>query len=79
MPTLDNMEIPKPKNWQDFERLVASYARINWPGCMVTLFGGVGQDQHGVDIYINMTIKSAQHVLRLARIYKCFEACPLTF
>ncbi|MFZ5967354.1 MAG: hypothetical protein ACOYVK_09305 [Bacillota bacterium] len=26
MPTLDIMEIPKPKNWQDFERLVESYA-----------------------------------------------------
>lgn len=52
MPTLDNMEIPKPQNWQDFERLVESYSRINWPGCMVTLFGGVGQTQHGVDIYI---------------------------
>ncbi len=52
MPTLDSMEIPKPKNWQDFERLVESYARINWPGCMITLFGGVGQEQRGVDIYI---------------------------
>jgi len=52
MPTLDNMEIPKPQNWQDFERLVESYSRINWPGCMITLFGGVGQVQHGVDIFI---------------------------
>lgn len=52
MPTLDSVEIPKPKNWQDFERLVESYARINWPGCMITLFGGVGQNQRGVDIYI---------------------------
>lgn len=55
MPTLDNMEIPKPKDWQDFERLVESYARINWPGRIVTLFGGVGQEQHGVDIYIKDT------------------------
>jgi len=55
MPTLDNMEIPRPKNWQDFERLIESYARINWPGCMITLFGGVGQGQHGVDIYIRDT------------------------
>ena len=52
MPMLDNMEIPKPRNWQDFERLVESYARINWPGCIVALFGGNGQEQHGVDIYI---------------------------
>lgn len=52
MPTFDSMEIPKPENWQDFERLVESYSRINWPGCIITLFGGVGQIQHGVDIYI---------------------------
>lgn len=52
MPNLDNMEIPKPKNWQDFERLVESYARINWPGCVATPFGRSGQAQNGVDIYI---------------------------
>lgn len=52
MPTLNSMEIPKPQNWQDFERIVESYARIYWPGCMITLYGGVGQEQHGVDIYI---------------------------
>lgn len=52
MPTLGNMEIPKPRDWQEFERLVESYARINWPGCMIALFGGIGQAQNGVDIYI---------------------------
>jgi hypothetical protein len=52
MPTLDSMEIPKPRNWQDFERLVESYLRIRWPDCMITLFGGVGQSQHGVDVYL---------------------------
>ncbi|HHV08658.1 MAG TPA: hypothetical protein GXX75_00040 [Clostridiales bacterium] len=52
MPTLKNMEIPKPKDWQDFERLVESYAQIKWPGCLVALFGGNGQRQYGVDIFI---------------------------
>ena len=52
MPILANMEIPKPKDWQEFERLVKSYARINWPGCMATPFGRSGQAQNGVDIYI---------------------------
>lgn len=52
MPNLDNMEIPRPKNWQDFEILMESYARINWPGCIIALFGGAGQEQHGVDIYV---------------------------
>lgn len=28
MPTLGNMDIPKPKDWQEFERLVESYARV---------------------------------------------------
>ncbi len=52
MPTLDNMEIPKPRNWQDFERLVESYLMIRWPDYMITLFGGVGQSQQGVDVYL---------------------------
>lgn len=52
MPTLGNMDIPKPKDWQEFERLVKSYAQINWSGCTISPFGGSGQAQNGVDIYI---------------------------
>ncbi len=52
MPTLNNMEIPKPQYWKDFERLVESYARLTWPEGMTSIFGGVGQKQHGVDICV---------------------------
>ncbi|AMJ41420.1 hypothetical protein SAMN02745151_01434 [[Clostridium] propionicum DSM 1682] len=52
MPILKNMEIPKPQNWQDFERLVESYLRMKWPNCMIALFGSGGQTQHGVDVYL---------------------------
>lgn len=31
MPILNNMEISKPRNWQDFEQLVESYLRMRWP------------------------------------------------
>lgn len=52
MPTLNSMEIPKPQDWQDFERLVESYARLTWPEGMTALVGGAGQKQHGVDICV---------------------------
>ena len=43
MPTLNNMEIPKPQNWQDFEQLVESYLRIRCPNYMIALFGRGGK------------------------------------
>lgn len=49
---INNTEILKPQNWQDFERLVESYAMIKWPNGIITPFGGNGQTQHGVDIYV---------------------------
>lgn len=52
MPTLNSMEIPKPQDWKDFERLVESYAKLTWSEGMTSLFGGVGQKQHGVDICV---------------------------
>lgn len=52
MPTLDKMEIPRPENWQDFERIVECYAAIRWSGCNVVMCGSSGQNQRGVDIYI---------------------------
>lgn len=52
MPTIKSMEIPRPEDWQDFERIVESYAKIRWPGCIVAYCGSSGQSQHGVDIYV---------------------------
>lgn len=72
MPTLHNMEIPKPQNWQEFEQLVESYARINWPGHMISLFGGAGQNQHGVDIYIK---DSEDHYIGI----QCKKVARLTY
>lgn len=46
------IEIPRPKNWQDFEKVVESFAAIRWPECNVVQYGSNGQGQHGVDIYM---------------------------
>lgn len=52
MPTLDKMEIPRPENWQDFERIVECYTTIRWFGCNAVMCGSSGQNQRGVDIYL---------------------------
>lgn len=50
MPTSSSMEIPPPKNWQDFESLVRDAYSAKW-GSQLQMNGKSGQKQNGVDIY----------------------------
>ncbi|MGO8653095.1 restriction endonuclease [Rhizobium ruizarguesonis] len=51
MPTVLSMEVPKPKNWQDFETIVWSAMSQRWNSLDLQKNGRPGQVQHGVDIY----------------------------
>lgn len=52
MPTLQSMELSRPSDWQEFERIVKHYASIKWPNHSIAFNGGNGQTQHGVDLYV---------------------------
>ncbi|OXS54542.1 hypothetical protein B1A99_26725 [Cohnella sp. CIP 111063] len=56
MPVLQAMELPKPSDWQEFERIIKQYARLRWKGLDVATFGSNGQTQHGVDLYIKTDV-----------------------
>jgi hypothetical protein len=45
------MELPKPKNWQDFETIVRDAMAQRWNSATLSKNGRPGQKQHGVDIY----------------------------
>lgn len=51
MPTLQGMELPKPKNWQDFEIMVRDAMSQSWKAADLQMNGRPGQAQNGVDIY----------------------------
>ncbi|WPS87818.1 hypothetical protein SMD22_25795 [Brevibacillus halotolerans] len=51
MPTMANSLIPAPKDWGEFEEIVASCLRIRWGNKNITRIGRKGQRQQGVDIY----------------------------
>lgn len=53
MPTVANSLIPAPKDWNEFEEIVASCLRIRWSNKNISRIGRSGQAQHGVDIYGN--------------------------
>ncbi|OAS23684.1 hypothetical protein [Paenibacillus oryzisoli] len=53
MPTMANSLIPAPKDWNEFEEIVASCLRIRWKNKNISRIGRSGQAQHGVDIYGN--------------------------
>jgi Restriction endonuclease len=44
------MELPKPKNWQDFERIVRDAQAQRWGSTDLQMHGRPGQTQDGVDI-----------------------------
>jgi len=50
MPVLPEMELPKPKNWQEFETIVCDAMAQHWDSTLQKN-GRPGQAQHGVDIY----------------------------
>jgi len=45
------MELPVPKNWQDFENMVCDALAQRWKSTTLHKNGRSGQAQHGVDIY----------------------------
>lgn len=51
MPTLAEMNLPTPQDWEEFENIVLSVAKIRWNCPNFTLHGRQGQKQEGVDIY----------------------------
>lgn len=48
---LNNFHLPKPTDWDAFERIVCSVAQIRFDNPDFTLHGRKGQAQDGVDIY----------------------------
>ncbi len=50
MPTPLTMNLPKPKNWQEFEAIVCDAYSTKW-GSNLTMNGRSGQKQYGIDIY----------------------------
>lgn len=51
MPTLENMMIPPPNGWEEFEGIVKSALELRWRTSDLTMHGRQGQKQNGVDIY----------------------------
>ncbi len=51
MSTLSNVRLPKPKDWQTFERLTRLLFEFVLADPNTAMHGRVGQPQHGVDIY----------------------------
>lgn len=51
LPTLENMMIPPPKGWEEFEGIVKSALELRWRTSTLTMHGRQGQKQNGVDIY----------------------------
>lgn len=50
MPTITEMELPKPKNWQEFERMVCDAMAQRWKSADLQMYGRSGQKRNGVDI-----------------------------
>lgn len=51
MPSVLSLELPKPKNWQDFESIVLDAQRLRWKSPSLQKNGRPGQAQQGVDIF----------------------------
>ena len=51
MPQFSNLQVPPPKNWQDFETICWDLWRKIWHDPTAQKNGRQGQHQHGVDIY----------------------------
>lgn len=51
MPTIHGLDLPKPKNWQDFETIVCDAMSQRWKSPDLQKNGRPGQKQAGIDIY----------------------------
>src|ERR1043166_1277673 len=45
--------LPPPQHWQDFQELTEAVAKRHYPDAIVQIYGPEGQDQQGIDIYID--------------------------
>ena len=50
MTSIHSLEVPKPKNWQDFEAIALDALRLRWNSPDLSANGRPGQKQKGVDI-----------------------------
>jgi hypothetical protein len=50
MPTIQSMNLPEPKNWQEFETIVRDAMMLRWTSSTLQMNGRPGQKQQGVDI-----------------------------
>lgn len=44
--------LPPPQYWQDFQELTQAVAQYRFPDSLVNIYGREGQDQHGIDVYV---------------------------
>lgn len=51
MTSIYSLEVPKPKNWQDFEAIALDALRLRWNSPDLSANGRPGQKQKGVDIF----------------------------
>lgn len=51
MPTINRMELPRPKDWQVFEDITWDALKLLWDSPTLQKNGRSGQKQNGVDIY----------------------------
>ncbi|TCU13739.1 restriction endonuclease [Rhizobium sullae] len=51
MPSVLSLELPLPKNWQDFETIVRDALAQRWKSTTLQKNGRTGQKQHGIDIW----------------------------
>jgi hypothetical protein len=51
MPTIYGMELPQPKDWQEFERITLDAIKLKWSSPNLQRNGRPGQNQNGVDIW----------------------------
>ncbi len=51
MPTLYQVKLPPPTDWQEFQRMICALYGAVWKDSYIQQFGTIGQRQHGVDIY----------------------------
>jgi hypothetical protein len=56
----NTMQVPPPKDWQDFERRLRDLFEAHW-GAPATMHGRTGQPQHGVDTYGQPNAGDAYH------------------
>lgn len=51
MPTVQSMDLPLPKQWQEFEKIVRDAQALRWNSAGLQMNGRPGQKQAGVDIF----------------------------